>query len=45
MLNQLLIEKLASDLKIAPLNIIREYFEMKNLTKVCFLKKMNFHAS
>lgn len=31
MLNQLLIEKLASDLKIAPLNIIREYFEMEIL--------------
>lgn len=31
MLNQYLIEKLAKDLKIAPLNIIREYFEMEVL--------------
>ncbi len=31
MLNQYLIEKLAEDLKIAPLNIIREYLEMEAL--------------
>ena len=31
MLNQYLIEKLAKDLKIAPLNIIREYLEMEIL--------------
>ncbi|MBU0619954.1 MAG: hypothetical protein V1768_03190 [Patescibacteria group bacterium] len=31
MLNQYLIEKLAQDLKIAPLNIIREYLEMEVL--------------
>lgn len=31
MLNQVLIEKFASDLKIAPLNIIREYLEIETL--------------
>lgn len=31
MLNQYLIEKLAKDLKIAPLNIIREYYEIEVL--------------
>lgn len=31
MLNQVLIEKIAEELKIAPLNIIREYYEMETL--------------